>query len=191
MKIVGEHTEENNGPCQLDLELIQMFENDPANGFQAIVKKYQERIYWQIRRLTKNHQDTEDVMQNVFIKAWKGLPNFRKESNLYTWLYRIAFNETHTFLSKANKRRTTDIDAPLFENHLQTDGKEISGEEIESALYQALEKLPEKQRQVFELKYFEEMKFKEISELLGTSVGGLKASYHLAAKKIEEELKRK
>lgn len=191
MKIVHEHTEENNGPGQLDLELIQMFENDPAHGFQAIVKKYQERIYWQIRRLTKNHQDTEDVMQNVFIKAWKGLPNFRKESNLYTWLYRIAFNETHTFLSKANKRRTTDIDTPLFENHLQTDGKEISGEEIESALYQALEKLPEKQRQVFELKYFEEMKFKEISELLGTSVGGLKASYHLAAKKIEEELKRK
>lgn len=189
MKIVGDHTEDEDTSGKHDQELIQAYEENPTVGFQKIVKTYQERVYWQIRRLTKNHQDTEDVMQNVFIKAWKGLPNFRKESNLYTWLYRIAYNETHTFLSKANRRRTTDLDPPLFENQLQTDGKDISGEEIEAALQTALEKLPEKQRQVFELKYFEEMKFKEISDLLGTSVGGLKASYHLAAKKIEEELK--
>lgn len=189
MKIVGQDNEVSEQPGENDHALIVAFEKNPTIGFQQIVKAYQERIYWQIRRLTKNHQDTEDVMQNVFIKAWKGLPKFRKESNLYTWLYRIAFNETHTFLTKANKRRTTDLDPPLFENHLQNSGKDISGEEIEMALNQALETLPEKQRQVFELRYFEEMKFKDISKMLGTSEGGLKASYHLAAKKIEEILK--
>lgn len=173
----------------MDQELIEKYKQDPPVGFQLIVKKYQERIYWQIRRLTKNHQDTEDVMQNVFIKVWSGLENFREESNLYTWIYRIAFNETHTFLTKNNKKSTVDMDPPAFENKLSTEGKEISGDEIEAALNKALEELPEKQRQVFELKYFQELKFQEISEMLGTSVGGLKASYHLAVKKIEEFIK--
>lgn len=159
-------------------------------GFQLIVKKYQERVYWQIRRLTKNHQDTEDVMQNVFIKVWKGLDNFRADSNLYTWIYRITFNETHTFLNNSNKKKTTDIDPPLFENTVAVEGgKAFSGDEIEAILYKALADLPEKQRQVFELKYFDELKFKEISEMLGTSEGALKASYHLATKKIEEYIK--
>jgi RNA polymerase sigma factor (sigma-70 family) len=173
----------------VDKDLLDKYKSDPHLGFQLIVKKYQERIYWQIRRLTKNHQDAEDVMQNVFIKAWKGLENFREEANLYTWLYRIAFNETHTFLTKNNKRSTVDIDPPAFENKISTEGREVSGEEIEDALNKALDTLPEKQRQVFELKYFQELKFQEISDMLGTSVGGLKASYHLAAKKIEEFIK--
>jgi RNA polymerase sigma-70 factor (ECF subfamily) len=173
----------------VDKDLLDKYKSDPQLGFQLIVKKYQERIYWQIRRLTKNHQDAEDVMQNVFIKAWKGLENFREEANLYTWLYRIAFNETHTFLTKNNKRSTVDIDPPAFENKISTEGREVSGEEIEDALNKALDTLPEKQRQVFELKYFQELKFQEISDMLGTSVGGLKASYHLAAKKIEEFIK--
>lgn len=174
----------------VDKDLLDKFKENPQLGFQLIVKKYQERIYWQIRRLTKNHQDTEDVMQNVFIKVWNGLEKFRADSNLYTWMYRIAFNETHTFLSKSSKRTTVDLDPPLFENKLMTEaGRDVSGEEIEAALQSALDTLPEKQRQVFELKYFEELKFKEISEILGTSVGGLKASYHLAAKKIEEYIK--
>jgi RNA polymerase sigma-70 factor (ECF subfamily) len=173
----------------VDKDLLDKYKSDPQLGFQLIVNKYQERIYWQIRRLTKNHQDAEDVMQNVFIKAWKGLENFREEANLYTWLYRIAFNETHTFLNKNNKRSTVDIDPPAFENKISTEGREVSGEEIEDALNKALDTLPEKQRQVFELKYFQELKFQEISEMLGTSVGGLKASYHLAAKKIEEFIK--
>ncbi|MEO9531647.1 MAG: sigma-70 family RNA polymerase sigma factor [Crocinitomicaceae bacterium] len=195
MKIVGENSgfqEENASEEEfqlVDQDLLQAFKDNPEVGFQKIVKKYQERIYWQIRRLTKTHDDTQDVMQNVFIKAWKGLPNFREEANLYTWLYRIAFNESHTFLTKSNKRRTVDLDPPLFENKILTDGKDISGEEIEAALNKALETLPEKQRQVFELKYYDELKFKEIAEITGTSVGGLKASYHLAAKKIEEYLK--
>ena len=188
MKIVKDNTDDEQ-PVLVDQELLAEFKNSPQIAFQKIVKKYQERIYWQIRRLTKNHQDAEDVMQNVFIKAWNGLPKFREEANLYTWLYRIAFNETHTFLTKRSKMTNVDLDPPLFENRLSTNGEDISGEEIEKILYKALETLPEKQRQVFNLKYFDELKFKEISEMLGTSVGGLKASYHLAVKKIEEILK--
>ena len=188
LKIVKDNTDDEQ-PVLVDQELLAEFKNSPQIAFQKIVKKYQERIYWQIRRLTKNHQDAEDVMQNVFIKAWNGLPKFREEANLYTWLYRIAFNETHTFLTKRSKMTNVDLDPPLFENRLSTNGEDISGEEIEKILYKALETLPEKQRQVFNLKYFDELKFKEISEMLGTSVGGLKASYHLAVKKIEEILK--
>jgi RNA polymerase sigma-70 factor, ECF subfamily len=177
-------------PLIVDQDLLNKYKENRQDGFQLIVQKYQERIYWQIRRLTKNHQDAEDVMQNVFIKVWNGLEKFRADSNLYTWIYRIAFNETHTFLSKKNKQQTVDIDPPLFENNFATEGGgEMSGEEIEAVLFNALDKLPEKQRQVFELKYFEELKFKEISEMLGTTVGGLKASYHLAVKKIEEFIK--
>lgn len=172
-----------------DAKLLEKYRDNPQLGFQLIVKKYQERIYWQIRRLTKNHQDTEDVMQNVFIKAWKGLEKFRAESALYTWLYRIAFNETHTFLSRESKRSTTDLDPPLFENSISIEGKEYSVGEIEALLNKALETLPEKQRLVFQLKYFDDLKFKEVSELTGTSVGALKTSYHLAVKKIEEFLK--
>lgn len=195
MKIVGndnDSTEKISSEEEfklVDQELLNTFKANPEIGFKQIVKKYQERIYWQIRRFTKNHDDTQDVMQNVFIKAWKGLPNFREEANLYSWIYRIAFNESHTFMSKQQKRQTVDMDPPLFENQLLTEGKDISGEEIEAALLKALETLPEKQRQVFEMKYFDDLKFKEIAEITGTSVGGLKASYHLAAKKIEEVLK--
>lgn len=171
---------------QSDEELINAFQENNTLGFQSIVRKFQERIYWQIRRLTKNHQDTEDVMQNVFIKAWKGLPNFRQDSNLYTWLYRIAFNETHTFLAKENKKRVVDLDPPLFENAVQIEGKNYSSEEIEFVLSKAMELLPEKQLLVFNMRYYDDLKFSEIAEITGTSVGGLKASYHLAAKKIEE-----
>lgn len=188
MKIVGKNNSEEQ-PVLVDKALLDEYKINPASAFEKIVKKYQERVYWQIRKLVKNHDDTEDVMQNVFIKAWKGLDNFREEANLYTWLYRIAFNETHTFLAKNAKMTKVDLDPPLFENQLSTDGKEMSGEAIEKVLLDALNTLPEKQRLVFELKYFQELKFKEISEMLGTSVGGLKASYHLAAKKIEEIIK--
>lgn len=172
-----------------DKSLIDAYREDEAHGFRIIVQKFQERIYWQIRRYTKNHQDTEDVMQNVFIKAWKGLPKFREDSGLYTWLFRIAYNETHTFLSKASKRQTVDLDPPLFENQLTVEGKTYSPEEIEERLYKAMSTLPEKQLLVFNLKYFDDLKFSEISDLTGTSIGGLKASYHIAVKKIEEYLK--
>lgn len=172
-----------------DKEILEIFRENPEKGFRMVLSKYQERAYWQIRRMTKNHQHTEDVLQNVFIKVWKGLTSFREDSNLYTWLYRICYNETITFLGKENKVKTSDMDPPLFENKLVVEGKEYSGHEIETLLKKAIEQLPEKQKIVFELKYFEELKFKEISDMLGTSVGALKASYHLAVKKIEEFVK--
>ena len=171
-----------------DKDLLVKYHENNDRGFQLIVKKFQERIYWQIRKIAKNHQDSEDILQNVFLKVWKGLPNFREDSNLYTWIYRITFNETHTFLAKENKKKTVDLDPPLFDNLISIEGHSLSGEEIEEILQKALNELPEKQKMVFELKYFEELKFKEISELTGTSVGGLKASYHLAVKKIESYL---
>lgn len=168
-----------------DAELLEMFRKNNTEGYRMIVRKYQERIYWQIRRITKNHQDTEDVLQSVFIKAWKGLGNFREESTLYTWLYRLAFNETFTFMKKESKRKAISMDPPLFENQVVVQGKNFSPEEIETILTKALATLPEKQLMVFNLRYFDELKFSEITELTGTTEGGLKASYHIAVKKIE------
>ncbi len=172
-----------------DKDLLSSYQLNPEAGFKKIVETFQERVYWQIRRLVKNHEDTADIMQQVFIKVWKALPEFRGDSALYTWIYRIAFNESHTFLSKAAKMKTADLDPPLFENAVEVNGKNFSPEEIESIFHRALETLPEKQRLVFNLKYFDELKFTEIEEMLGTSVGALKASYHLAVKKIEEYIK--
>ena len=172
-----------------DKELLESYQNNGSVGFQKIVKQFQERVYWQIRRLTKNHQDTEDVMQNVFIKVWKALPNFKGDSALYTWIYRIAFNETHTFLTKSNKMKSVDLDPPMFENKLVIEGNEYTGDEMEEILYKAINTLPEKQQEVFRLKYLDDLKFREIAELLNMSEGGLKANYHHAVKKIEAFIK--
>jgi RNA polymerase sigma factor (sigma-70 family) len=172
----------------LDKELLNRYHTDNNNGFKAIVKTFQERVYWQIRRYTKNHEDTEDIMQTVFIKVWKGLANFRSEANLYTWIYRIAFNETHSFLAKKQKNKHINQDPPLFEKPVTIGERDYSPDEIESLLKQALNTLPEKQLLVFNLRYFDELKFSEIAKLTGTTEGGLKASYHLAVKKIESFL---
>lgn len=170
-----------------DKELLDLCRDNGSVGFQKLVKQFQERVYWQIRRMTKNHQDTQDIMQNVFIKVWKALPNFKGDSALYTWIYRIAFNETHTFLSKNSKRQTADLDPPVFENKLVTPaGKSYTGDEMEQILFQAIDSLPEKQQHVFRLKYLDDLKFKEIAQLLNMSEGGLKANYHHAVKKIED-----
>ncbi|HIP36847.1 MAG TPA: sigma-70 family RNA polymerase sigma factor [Crocinitomix sp.] len=176
-----------------DKELLKLYEDNNVVGFKIIVKQFQERVYWQIRRLTKNHQDTEDVMQNVFIKVWKGLPKFKKNSALYTWIYRITFNETHTFLTNNQKRKNINLDPPIFENlpteqshFFSTTEKEISGAEIEQILFKAISTLPEKQQQVFRLRYLDEMKFKDIAIFLNLSEGGVKSNYHHAVKKIED-----
>lgn len=172
-----------------DIELLNFYQNNGSLGFQKIVKQFQERVYWQIRRLTKNHQDAEDIMQNVFIKVWNALPKFKGDSALYTWIYRIAFNETHTFLTKSNKMKSVDLDPPLFENKLVIEGSQYTGEEMETILYKAIDSLPEKQQHVFRLKYLDDLKYKEIANLLNMSEGGLKANYHHAVKKIEEFIK--
>jgi RNA polymerase sigma factor (sigma-70 family) len=156
-------------------------------AFKTLVETYQERLYWHIRRFVFNHEDANDIIQNTFIKAWKGLDNFRAEAKIYTWLYRIATNESITFINNRKKRAIDDLeDEEGFSLADQLSADEyFDGSEAEIKLFKAIETLPEKQRAVFQLRYFEEMKYEDISEVLGTSVGGLKASYHHAVKKIE------
>ena len=159
-------------------------------AFNLLVKRYQEMLYWHIRKIVIDHDDTDDVLQNCFIKIWKALPEFRSDSKLYTWLYRIATNEALTFLKQKKKMSATSLDdlsrgvADLLESDVYFDGNEI-----QLKLQKAILKLPAKQRIVFNLKYFEEMKYETMAEILDTSVGALKASYHHAVKKIESMLK--
>lgn len=166
-------------------------EEDSLNyGFHQLVIKYQERLYWHIRRITLDHSDADDVLQETFIKVWKGIPKFRGESSLFTWLYRISTNEALAFLRK--KKRNRFISFGSTEHNLGQNlvsDPELKGDKIQLKLQQAILKLPEKQRIVFNLKYFEEMKYEDMSKVLDTSVGALKASYHHAVKKIEAFLK--
>ena len=175
-----------------DTELLLQF-RDPATkekGYTAIIKKYQEKLYWHIRRMVVSHDDTDDVLQNVFIRVWKGLENFREDSQLYTWLYRIATNECLTFLEQQKKRSAVslnDIEAGLSEK-IKAD-ENFDANKLEWKLQLAIQQLPEKQRVVFQLRYYEEMPYEEMSRVLETSEGALKASYHHAVKKIEEYIK--
>jgi RNA polymerase sigma factor (sigma-70 family) len=172
-----------------DRELLELLRNDDSKdfAFNIIVRKYQERIYWHIRKIVINHADTDDIMQNTFVKVWKALEGFRGASGLYTWLYRIATNEALTFL-KRKKRRLfmplADVNKQLADT-LETD-KYFCGDELQLKLQKALLTLPEKQRLVFNMRYFDDMKYEEIAQILNVSVGALKASYHHAVKKIEK-----
>lgn len=173
-----------------DSDLLALFrtaERDAA--FTQLVEKYQKRLYWHIRRMVIDHDDANDVLQNTFIKVWNGLENFREQSQLFTWLYRIATNECLTFLEQLKRRKAESFDnvEQILSNNLST-GKNFSGDEIEMKLQRAILTLPEKQRIVFNLRYYDEMPYEEMSKVLETSVGALKASYHHAAKKIEEHL---
>ncbi|MDP4283934.1 MAG: sigma-70 family RNA polymerase sigma factor [Bacteroidota bacterium] len=172
-----------------DFELLQDFK-EPATkerAFTAIIKKYQERLYWHIRRMVVDHEDANDVLQNMFIKVWKGLENFREDSQLYTWLYRIATNESLTFLTQQKKRSSVSLsdDENGLSNKLRSDSH-FDANKLEWKLQLGIQKLPEKQRLVFNLRYYDEMPYEEMSRVLETSEGALKASYHHAAKKIEE-----
>jgi RNA polymerase sigma-70 factor (ECF subfamily) len=155
-------------------------------AFTDILAKYSERLYWHIRRLVVVHDDAHDVLQNVSIKAWKALDGFRAESNLYTWLYRIATNECLSFLESRKKRVSLSFDdeSGSLENKLVAEPG-FDSRRIEWRLQQAIQALPEKQRVVFNLRYYDEMPYEAMSDVTGTSVGALKASYHHAVKKIE------
>jgi RNA polymerase sigma factor (sigma-70 family) len=173
---------------QNDQELLALFK-DPAfkeRAFTSIIKKYQEKLYWHIRRMVITHEDADDVLQNMFIKVWKGLENFREDSQLYTWLYRIATNESLTFLAQQKKRNSVSLsdDENGLSNKLKSDTN-FDANKLEWKLQLAIQSLPEKQRIVFNLRYYEEMPYEEMSHVLETSEGALKASYHHAAKKIE------
>mgnify|MGYP006373976353 CR=1 FL=1 len=174
---------------QDDKELLQQFKNPVTKekAFTAIVKKYQEKLYWHIRRMVVEHEDANDVLQNMFIKVWKGLENFREDSQLYTWLYRIATNESLTFLEQQKKRSSVslgDVENGLS-NKLKSD-QHFDANKLEWKLQIAIQQLPEKQRVVFNLRYYDEMPYEKMSRVLETSEGALKASYHHAVKKIEE-----
>ena len=174
---------------QNDQELLELYRNTATKeqGFTGIVKKYQEKLYWHIRRMVVNHDDADDVLQNMFIKVWKGLESFREDSQLYTWLYRIATNESLTFISQQKKRNSISLsdDENGLSNKLKSDTN-FDGNKLEWKLQLGIQSLPEKQRLVFNLRYYDEMPYAEMSRVLDTSEGALKASYHHAAKKIEE-----
>ena len=172
-------------------EIIVLLQ-DPARqkeAFECIVNEYSEQLYWQIRRMVLSHEDANDLLQNTFIKAWINIDYFRAEAKLSTWLYRIALNECLTFLNKQRAASTVSLDDPEADalQKLESDPY-FSGDKAEMALQKALLALPEKQRMVFNLKYYQEMKYEEMSDIFGTSVGALKASYHHAVKKIEKFL---
>ena len=158
-------------------------------AFEWIVNTYKEQLYYQIRRMVLSHEDADDLLQNTFIKAWNNLEYFRGEAKLSTWLYRIALNECLNFLNKQRAASTVSLDDPEADalQKLESDPY-FSGDKAEMALQKALLALPEKQRMVFNLKYYQEMKYEEMSDIFGTSVGALKASYHHAVKKIEKFL---
>ena len=175
-----------------DRELLDGFNHpDTRNySFNLLIRKYQQRVYWHVRRIVIDHDDANDVTQESFIKIWKHLAGFKEESQLFTWIYRIATNEALSFLRK--KRVKFFIPMINVEEKLSNSLKDdnfFTGNDIELKLQQALLKLPEKQRLVFNMKYYDELKYEEMSDILGTSVGALKASYHHAVKKIEEFIK--
>ncbi len=178
----------NNEDRELIAELKEEGQKDLA--FHRLVKKYQERLYWHIRKMVLNHDDTDDILQNTFIKVWKNIGNFREESGLYTWLYRIATNEAITFLNSKKRRNLMSVndENDYLKDNLMSDPY-FEGDKIQLKLQEAILRLPDKQRIVFNMKYFDEIKYEDMSKILETSVGALKASYHHAAKKIEEFLK--
>lgn len=182
-----------------DREILDLFHSGSGRerAFTLLIEQYQQKVYWHIRRMVKDHDDANDVMQNTFLKVWKGLENFRADSQLFTWLYRIATNETITFINLKNKKATISFDSNDSSdeedsyspsNYVKGDSNPIDGQEIQARLQKAIDSLPEKQKLVFNLRYYDEMPYEQMSEILGTSEGALKASYHHAAQKIEKYL---
>ena len=162
-------------------------EDTRQRAFNKVMRHYSQPLYWQIRQMVVDHENTNDILQETFIKAWININHFRGDAKLSTWLYKIAINESITFLNKERNKQTTSIDDEdsFLINNLQADDW-FDGNDLQLELQKAINRLPEKQRLVFNMRYFDEMKYEDMSEILGTSVGALKASYHHAAKKIEE-----
>lgn len=173
-------------------EIIVAQLQDPRRcreAFALVVRHYSQSLYWQIRKMVVSHDDADDLLQNTFLKTWSSISYFRAEARLSTWLYRIAINETLTFLAKQRQQNNIPIDGEdsFLAERLESD-EWFDGDEIQRLLQEAILRLPEKQRLIFNMHYFDEMKYEDISRILGTSVGALKASYHHAVKKIEEYL---
>ena len=178
---------------KIDEQLLVQQLSDPKTqrkAFETVVREYGERLYWQVRRMVLTHDDADDVVQNVFIKAWTHLDDFHNDSKLSTWLYRIAANESIDFMRR--KKNQLSVSADDVEtgvaNQLMADNY-FDGDETEAQLQEAISRLPDVQRMVFNMRYYDEMKYSEISQILHTSEGALKASYHIAVKKISEFFK--
>ncbi len=171
-----------------DSEILEKFQDEKTRdlAFNMLLKKYQQKIYWHIRRMVIDHDDADDLVQDVFIKVWKNLPGFRSDAQLYTWMYRIATNECITFINRKKLKNNVSFDDVSHElAETLADSTHFDGDKAQMKLQKALLTLPEKQKLVFNMKYYDDMKYEEISEVLGTSVGALKSSFHLAVKKIE------
>src|SRR6195952_5095888 len=174
-----------------DEVILSKFQDEKTRteAFNLLLNKDQQKIYWHIRRMVIDHDDADDLVQDVFIKVWKNLAGFRSDAQLYTWMYRIATNECITFLNKKKQKNNVSIDDVAYElADTLADSTYFDGDKAQRKLQEALLTLPEKQKLVFNMKYYEDMKYEEISQVLGTSVGALKASFHLAVKKIESFL---
>jgi RNA polymerase sigma factor (sigma-70 family) len=180
-------------PLAVDREILQLFASEQTrdSALRLLMQHYSKRLYWHIRKMVIDHDETDDLLQETFIKAWKGLANFRDEAALYTWLYRIATNNCLTHLKKKREHFFLPIHdiTPELQEKLSAATPSEAAESIEFKLQQAILRLPDKQRMVFNMRYYDEMPYDEMSQVLGTSVGALKASYHHAAKKVEDFLK--
>jgi len=175
-----------------DAQIISMYDSgEHEKAFNEIVSAYTERLYWHIRRFLCSHDDTSDLLQDVFIKIWAALPSFRRDAQLFTWIYRIATNEVLNYLRKRKVKAMMSLEAeyPIVERMIDNDPY-FNGNELQRELHKAIQRLPQKQRVVFSLRYFDEMKYEDISQVTGTSVGALKASYHHAYTKIKEDLQK-
>jgi RNA polymerase sigma-70 factor, ECF subfamily len=172
-----------------DNDITELLSSDINKGFGLVVERYSSKLYWHIRRIVILHEDADDALQNTFINAWRNIGNFRSESSIYTWLYAIAVNESLSIINKRKKNAATSLDdlESYFANSLEGNTW-FDGDEAQRRLQNAILQLPEKQRIVFNMKYFDDMTYEEMSKILDTSVGALKASYHHAVKKIENIL---
>ena len=173
-----------------DNEIIRLYQSGrKEEAFKGIVETYSERLYWHIRRFLCSHEDTNDLLQDIYIKIWTALPTFRGDSQIFTWLWRIATNEVLNHLRKQKFKAMVSLDSSMEILRKKIDDDPyFNGNELQRELYKAIQKLPEKQRIVFNMRYFDELKYEDISEITDTSVGALKASYHHAYNKIKEEL---
>ncbi len=179
--------------ASIDTKILSLLQNPSTyeQGFKLLVQTYQERLYWLVRRMVSTHEDANDVLQNIFIKIYKSIHNFKGDSKLFTWLYRIATNESITFLNKRKKKQhfiSVAADTTNFENSLQADSY-FDGNAAQIKLKSAIAQLPPKQQLVFHMRYYENLAYEDMSEILDTSIGALKSSYFHAAKKVEAYLK--
>ena len=175
-----------------DNDIIRLYcDGRQEEAFNGIVNAYSERLYWHVRRFLCSHEDTNDLLQDIFIKIWTAMPTFRGDAKLYTWLYRIATNEVLNHLRKKRFKALVSLEsASSAMERIIDDDPHFNGTMLQRELHKAIQRLPEKQRIVFSLRYFDEMKYEDISEITGTSVGALKASYHHAYGKVKEDMQK-